>query len=217
MISASLYVCGVPTAAIPPQFAAALASLRNPKVRSDIHLTEIPGPNRIAPFTIALEGTLVSPGPDELDEPDDAAQGRFVVLHNPAGETAWQGEFRIVTMVSAELDAEFADDPLLAEVAWSWLTDLLYAADLTVNALSGTVTRVLSTSFGLDSANAAELEIRASWTPTDPDLAPHLQVWADLMATAGGAAIAPPGYPPTDPVPEGVTPIRSHRHPRNQH
>jgi len=205
----------VPTAAIPPQFAAALASLRNPKIRSDVHLTEIPGPSRIAPFTIALEGTLANPNLDESDESDDAAQGRFVVLHNPAGEAAWDGEFRVVTMVSAELDMQMADDPLLDEVAWSWLTDLLDAAGLEVNALGGTVTRVLSTSFGLDAGVNAELEIRASWTPTDPDLAPHLQVWAELLATAGGAVTEPQGYPATDPVPEGVTPIHSHRHSRN--
>jgi len=205
----------VATEAIPPQFGAALASLRNPQVRPDLHLTEIPGPNRIAPFTIALEGTLDAPEEEDLEEPDSAAQGRFVVLYNPEGEAAWQGEFRVVTMVNAELDAEIADDPLLSDVVWTWLTDLLAAAGLEVNALGGTVTRVLSTSFGLDGGASAELEIRASWTPTDANLAPHLQVWMDLMATAGGVADAPELFPPDQPVPEGVTPIRSHRHLRN--
>jgi len=207
----------VPTAAIPPQFAAALASLRNPAVRTDLHLTEIPGPNRIAPFTIALEGTLESPNDDDPDDCEAAAQGRFVVLHNPAGEAAWQGEFRVVAMVNADLDAELADDPLLDEVVWSWLTNLLETSGVEVSALGGTVTRVLSTSFGLDVGASAELEIRASWTPSDPNLAPHLQVWADLMATAGGAADAAKLFPTNEPVPEGVTPIRSHRHQRNQH
>lgn len=204
----------MPTTAIPPQFATALASLRNPVVRTDIRLTEIPGPTRIAPYTIALAGELVAPpDPDDDEgEAESAAQGRFVVLHNPEGEAAWEGEFRIVAMVNADLDAELADDPLLDGVVWSWLTDLLAGAGLEVAALGGTVTRVLSTSFGLDAAASAELEIRASWTAPDPDLSAHLQVWADLMATAGGAAAPPLVLPPTEPLPEGVTPIDSHRH-----
>lgn len=204
---------------IPPQFATALNSLRKPAVRTDIHLTEIPGPSRLAPFTIALEGELLAaPGDEPGFEPGDAdtaAQGRFVVLFNPEGEPSWQGEFRVVTMVTADLDTEIADDPMLDDVVWSWLTDLLANANLSVSALGGTVTRVLSKSYGLGDEPTAELEIRASWTPTDPELAAHLQVWAELMATAAGVTAPPEVLALTEPVPEGVTPIRSHRHPRN--
>ena len=39
--------------------------------------------------------------------------GRLVLLHDPAGHEAWQGTFRVVTYVRAELEPEMAADPLL--------------------------------------------------------------------------------------------------------
>ena len=75
-------------------------------------------------------------------------------------------------------------DPMLGDVAWSWFTDALASADLDPLAAGGTVTRVLSQSFGsLDvRAEQTELEIRASWTAADEDLAPHLRAWAHCCA-----------------------------------
>lgn len=188
-------------------------------MRDDVRLTEIPGPTRLAPYTIALEGELLLPQADgvtegERDYVDGPTQGRFVVLYNPAGDETWQGEFRIVVLVSADLDAELTDDPMVDDFVWSWLTDLLDEAGLEVAALGGTVTRLLSTSFGIDAGSGAELEIRASWTPLSPDLAPHLRVWTELIATAGGVEGSGAQLPQLEPVPEGVTPISTARHPR---
>jgi len=179
----------------PAPFAAALASLRERRLRGEVHLAEIPGPRRIAPWSVALEGEATEPDGDEV------ATGRFVVLHDPEGQETWQGTFRVVTLVRATLEPELAADPLLADVAWTWVTEALGAAGVEVLALGGTVTRVLSQSFGALGAtpDAVDLEIRASWTPTDTDLGLHLAVWADLMATAGGLP----------PLPDGVTALPS--------
>ncbi|MFE6970472.1 DUF3000 domain-containing protein [Isoptericola sp. NPDC057653] len=175
----------------PAPFAAALASLRERRLRGEVHLAEIPGPTRIAPWSVALEGEVAEPDGDEV------ATGRFVVLHDPEGQETWQGTFRVVTLVRATLEPELAADPLLADVAWTWVTEALDAAGVEALALGGTVTRVLSQSFGALGAtpDAVDLEIRASWTPTDTALGVHLAVWADLMATAGGLP----------PLPDGVT------------
>lgn len=194
---------------VPASFAAALTSLRERRLRGDVHLAEIPGPGRIAPYTVALEGEVVggadgtvAPATGDADAgPQEVATGRFVVLHDPEGQETWQGTFRVVTLVRATLEPELAADPLLAEVAWSWVTETLTAAGMEVRATGGTVTRVLSQSFGaLDAtADTVDLEIRASWTPLDTDLGAHLAVWADLMATAGGLP----------PLPAGVTALAS--------
>jgi hypothetical protein len=184
---------------VPAPFAAALASLRERRLRDDVHLAEIPGPGRIAPYSVALEGEVVGtpdPSPEGgADAPHEIATGRFVVLHDPEGQETWQGTFRVVTLVRATLEHELASDPLLAEVAWSWVTESLAAAGVDVRATGGTVTRVVSQSFGALAAtpDAVDLEIRASWTPTDTDLGAHLGVWADLMATAGGLPPLPAG------------------------
>jgi hypothetical protein len=103
-----------------------------------------------------------------------------------------------------------ANDPMLAEVGWSWLSEALAAHGATYVAPSGTVTKVSSESFGgMSDENAtAQLEIRASWTPVrDPagddllDLGPHVEAWGELLCTASGLP----------PVPEGVAPLSSRR------
>lgn len=187
---------------VPASFVAALASLRARRLRPEMRLAEIPGPSRIAPFSAALEGEVLEAGAE-------LATGRFVVLHDPAGQDTWRGTFRVVTLVRATLEPELAADPLLADVAWSWVTEAIdtlppdSAGGTGAIAAGGTVTRVLSQSFGAleGTPDGVDLEIRASWTPTSTDLGAHLAVWADIMVTAAGLP----------PLPDGVTALPTRR------
>ena len=54
--------------------------------------------------------------------------------------------------------------------------------------LVGMVIRVLSETFGgLELTDScAHAEIRASWSPTTPDLTPHLVAWYELLHVAAG-------------------------------
>jgi len=101
---------------------------------------------------------------------------------------------RLVTYVTAELEeAELAADPLLPTVAWSWLTDALDGHAAAYRAIGGTVTQTMSTRFG-DLAGpppAADIEIRASWTPEGDDLQAHVHAWCALLASTAG--LPPPG------------------------
>lgn len=113
---------------------------------------------------------------------------KLVLLHDPAGHEAWQGSFRLVTLVRAELEPEMASDPLLPEVCWSWLTGALEARGLSYGEAGGTVTRASSHYFGELATRrpATQIEIRASWTPREgrggvPDTAAHLMAWGDLL------------------------------------
>lgn len=196
-----------PPTGVPVDFAAALADLRGAALRAEVRLTEIPAPRRVAPFSVALSGDVLPDTPQgrhddvEHDHDDDPlATGRFVVLHDPAGQEAWHGTFRVVTLVRATLEPEMAADPMLADVAWSWVSECLETAGLAEGvdtlAAGGTVTRVLSQSYGaLDGTpDAVDLEIRASWTPVDTHLGAHLRAWAALLTMAAGVP----------PLPEGV-------------
>ncbi|WP_108494699.1 DUF3000 domain-containing protein [Promicromonospora sp. AC04] len=196
-----------PPTGVPVDFAAALADLRGAALRAEVRLTEIPAPRRVAPFSVALSGDVLPDAPQgrhddvEHDHDDDPlATGRFVVLHDPAGQEAWHGTFRVVTLVRATLEPEMAADPMLADVAWSWVSECLETAGLAEGvdtlAAGGTVTRVLSQSYGaLDGTpDAVDLEIRASWTPVDTHLGTHLRAWAALLTMAAGVP----------PLPEGV-------------
>lgn len=166
-------------------------SLRGHRHRPEVRLAEVTAPTRIAPYAAALTAEV-----NPSREPEDLlGNGRFVVLHDPDEPTAWRGSFRIVIMARATLEAELGADPFLGEVTWSWLLDALRSAGAGYHTVSGTVTRVLSQSFGglVDSEEQVEVELRASWTPRTTDLAPHLLAWVQLCATAAGLAPVPPG------------------------
>lgn len=182
---------------VPVDFLDALRSLRRVTVRPEVVLDEVPGPSRIAPYTAALTAEVRTAR--RSVSASELASGRFVVLYDPAGQEAWDGCFRLVTLVRATLEHEVGEDPLLAEVAWSWFGDALASVGLDVHAAGGTVTRVLSQSFGAleRRAEQTELEIRASWTAADSDLGDHLRAWATLLCTAAGL----------EPLPDGVVPI----------
>lgn len=178
--------------AVPAPFTEALHALRERRLRSEVRLTEIPAPTRIAPHAVALSGLVVAAAAD----PDDAelGNGRFVLLHDPAGQEAWEGTFRAVTLVRATLDAEMGADPLLCEAAWTWVTEALAEAEDGHRALGGTVTRVVSQSFGalVERPTQVEVEIRASWTFAG-DAGAHLAAWATVLCTAAGLPPVPAG------------------------
>ena len=184
----------------PADFRAAVDQLRAARFRAEVFVEEMPAPQRIAPFASALSADVTVDG-------EDVGSGRMVLLHDPAGNDAWAGTFRCVTYVRAEVDPEIASDPMLAEVGWSWLTEALDAHGATHVAASGTVTCVTSESFGgmAGEPATAQVEIRASWTPTSP-LDAHAEAWGEVLCTAVGLP----------PVPDGVAAMPSRRGQRRQ-
>ncbi len=178
--------------------------LRTFTPRPEVALIEVPAPQKLATFAFAFSADVSNGLIGE--EENEVANGRFVLLHEPGGQATWDGEFRCVTFVSADVDAVMQEDPLLPEVGWSWFLESLESNDCAFNAPSGTVTRVSSASFGKLSPRSddAEIEIRASWTPiiTEPhELMKHIQSWCNLISEVAGLP----------PVPEGVSAITSAR------
>jgi len=178
-------------------FRAALTSLHRLRLRPEIQLEEAPAPQRLAPYAIAMTAEVV------VDDAD-LGSGRLVVLHDPAGQESWGGTFRVVAFIKATLETEMAADPLLAEVGWTWLIEALDAHGAGFTNISGTVTRVTSESFGGLSERPLEgqIEVRASWTPDSPDLAPHAHAWAEVLGQAAGLMPLPPGVAQL-PLPRG--------------
>lgn len=171
----------------PDLFARAVAGLRSVVPRAEILLEEHPAPRRLAPFAFALGATV-------LRDDDEVSTGRLILLHDPAGHEGWQGDLRLVTYVTAEVEPELAADPLLPAVGWSWLIDALEDNGAGYTAASGTVTQTSSTRFGelAGPPASADMEIRASWTPLDGDeLGAHLRSWCTLLASTAG--LPPPG------------------------
>ncbi len=167
----------------PAAFQAALNELTRVRIRPEIELGELPAPTRLAPWSHALSAEVVWG-----DDRPESASGRLILLHNPDGVDAWDGTLRIVIFLTAEVDDEIARDPLLPDVAWSWLTDCLELSGASFTALGGTVTSTSSTRFGdiAGPGRTDDLELRASWTATDDRTGLHLAAFAELLAIASG-------------------------------
>lgn len=166
---------------LPERFRAALDSLRQVPRPRGLHAEEVPGPRRLAAYSAALSAHT-------LDGEPALASGRLVLLHDPAGQDAWDGDFRLITQVTARMEEEVATDPALSQAAWSWLTEALDGAGAGYHHLVGTVTTVHSETFGgLELTDScAHAEVRASWTPASADLSPHLAAFYTLVHVAAG-------------------------------
>ena len=194
---------------IPAEFSAVTSVLRQARSTNNVSISEIPAPARLAPYSYAL-GAEVSADETFLrasgETIDELATGRIVVLFDPAAPEEWEGSFRVVSYIRAELEHELGNEAMLGHVAWSWLEDALGSNDCQVLAAGGTTTRVLSESFGTlaDRPATIDLELRASWTPVidEPDLiGNHFEAWIDLLSTVAGLP----------PLPEGVTALPGRR------
>ncbi|MBI1376417.1 MAG: DUF3000 family protein [Frankiales bacterium] len=174
--------------AVPRAFADALAGIRAVTLRPEIVVEETPAPLRLSPYALALQAEVV------VDD-EEAATGRFVLLHDPVGQEPWEGDFRIVSFVKGAVELEIAQDPLLTQVGWSWLLEALESRDAAFHAESGTVTRTASESFGgiADRGPSGDVEIRASWTPSTDDIGAHLAAWGDVLAQVAGLPPLPAG------------------------
>jgi Protein of unknown function (DUF3000) len=185
-------------------FAAAVAAFTvglDAQRRRDLLFEDVPAPKRLAPYATAVAATV------QRDDAD-VASGRLVLLYDPDGHQGWEGFFRLVAYVHADVEPEIAADPLLGEVGWSWLAEALDAHVPGYAVPSGTVTRVITEGFG---AKQGELplngfELRASWSPVGPDgpdvpatdsdldaldLPAHIAAWCECLSAAAG--LEPPG------------------------
>jgi Protein of unknown function (DUF3000) len=200
-------------------FAAAVAAFTaglDAQRRPDLLFEDVPAPKRLAPYAKAVAATV------QRDE-QDVAWGRLVLLYDPAGQQGWDGFFRLVAYVHADVEPEIAADPLLGEVGWSWLAEALDARVPGYAMPSGTVTRVITEGFGAkqDELPLNGFELRASWSPVGPDGSPgapgsagsddhgdldtidlsaHIAAWCDCLSAAAGLepagtrALRPPGH-----------------------
>ncbi len=184
----------------PEQFRRAVDQLKAARLRPEILCEEMPAPQRISPYSAALTADVLVAG-------DEVGGGRLVLLFDPAGNDAWEGNVRCVAYARSDIGPEMVTDPLLSAVGWSWLMEALEAHGAEYLAPSGTVTRVASESFGGMSSEpaSAEIEVRASWSPVG-SITPHVEAWGDLLCTAAGLP----------PVPAGVASIPSRRNSRHR-
>jgi len=166
-------------------FAEARRSANEAHVRPELSVTAIPAPSNLAPFSFALASQV---RPAKHDSESELGTGRFVLLYDPAEPEAWGGPMRVICYVQAPVETEMGGDPFAAGVTWSWLMDALAHRGATYESASGTATRILSTGFGElhTQGDGAQMELRASWSPTGSDLGAHVEGWGELLCMLAG-------------------------------
>jgi hypothetical protein len=176
------------------QLEAGLAVQR--ELRPDLAFDPEPPPRRLAPFAHAVAATVSA----ETGGEAEIGSGKFVLLFDAAGQQGWDGRYRIIGYVRAELEPEMAADPLINAVGWSWLTEALDVHCPSYRKISGTVTIVVTQGFGgkQGEATSTDFELRASWSPVIADggsaeLDGHVAAWCDLLCAAAGLPPLPPG------------------------
>ncbi|WP_442931783.1 DUF3000 domain-containing protein [Mycobacterium sp. 050128] len=177
------------TSVEPGPFREAVAAMNAVNTRPEIELGPIRPPQRLAPFSYALGAEVKHPDLEIVPERSEGdAFGRLILLYDPDGADAWDGTTRLVAYIQADLDSSEAVDPLLPEVAWSWLVDALEARTDQVTALGGTVTATTSVRYGDISGppRAHQLELRASWTATTPAIGAHVEAFCEVLEHAAG-------------------------------
>nr|WP_101528241.1 DUF3000 domain-containing protein [Mycobacterium simiae] len=177
------------TSVEPAPFREAVAAMNAVHARPEIELGPIRPPQRLAPFSYALGAEVKHPDLDIVPERSEGdAFGRLILLHDPDGADAWDGTIRLVAYIQADLDSHEAVDPLLPEVAWSWLVEALESRTDQMTALGGTVTATTSVRYGDISGppRAHQLELRASWTATTPAVGVHVEAFCEVLEHAAG-------------------------------
>ncbi|MCI9890114.1 DUF3000 family protein [Micrococcales bacterium 31B] len=169
-------------AASDAEFAALVHSLRDVPLRAEVEVDELPAPTKLAPHAWAVGASVIDSDDEEL------GSGRFVLLHDPAGQDAWGGEYRVVTYVRTHGETYMTGEEL-AEVGWSWVSDGLSQLKTRAVLPNCTITEVRSTRFtDVDPSDCSvEIEMRASWSPANGrHLDEHLQCWSRIMCTFAG-------------------------------
>ncbi|MCH4249761.1 MAG: DUF3000 domain-containing protein [Microbacteriaceae bacterium] len=177
------------------RFEEACARFESGEGRGDVLVQTVDAPSAIAPHTAAWHAKIQSPSPAP-------GQGRLALAFDPDSPESWGGPFRVILFLTVPLDTAVAQDPLLAEVAWSWLTDALGENAPGSHSVAGTISKTFNTGFGALATHreGTVLELRASWTPLEAELGGCRTAWVQALALFAG-------LPPVAPE-HGVTPLR---------
>jgi len=166
-------------------FQLAVMSLRQATIREGVNITEIPSPDKIAQYSVALAANI---GIDAHENRSDQGTGRFVLLNSDEPQDGWGGNYRIICFAKSPLETDIGQDEMITDVCWAWLEDALRSRSAGYAAEAGTITRIISQGYGSISGHSdhAELELRASWSPTDNNFSAHLEAWQDLLCMMSG-------------------------------
>lgn len=192
-----------PATDVPQEFSDALSSAEGAVLRPELRVFETAAPEGLAPYRRAWAADVE---PSSTTSDGEYGTGRLVFLCDPDRPEAWGSAYRMIVFAQAPVDPSMGADQFLPNVAWSWLIDALDIRSAQYSHPAGTTTTVLSTGFGdlAEQGQGAQVEVRASWSPVDSNLRPHLEAWSEFVCMLAGFPPTPDGVsalPPARPSP----------------
>ena len=174
-----------PQDGVAPEFALALTSLQGLEVRPELEVTEIAAPDGLAAHAIAFNCDVKA---SESHTKLDLGTGRLVLLWDQEPQESWGSRFRIIIFAKSPLETDIGSEDESTGISWLWLKDALEVLGASYSAEAGTTTRVISSGFGAlaNQSDHAELEMRASWSPSDTNIGPHILAWQNLICMMSG-------------------------------
>ena len=171
----------------PNEFFLASSRLATAALRKELSIKQIPSPESIAPFAMAFAADV----PDGKDSVMHRGVGRIVFLHDSEQNPTWGSNFRVIAYAKSPIEADMSEQPDLANYWWGNLRRSLELNGAGYSHDAGTLTRITSTGLGALTVDDpySEIELRASWSPTDLDLSRHFLAWQDLVASMAGYAL----------------------------
>lgn len=169
---------------VPTQFANAALGLTEELMRSELETLQIPSPDKIADHALAFS----TQKPNPAETPNNRAAGRIVFLYDTAHYETWGSNMRVIAYGKSPLESDVVGDEDYANYWWGTLELALQKHGARFSHSAGTVTKMISTGVGglQNETVHTEIELRASWSPTEDNLAPHFAAWQDLIADMAG-------------------------------
>jgi hypothetical protein len=169
---------------VPAQFASAALGLTAELKRSELETHQIPSPANIAEHALAFS----THKPNPADTPNNLAAGRIVFLYDPSQFETWGSNMRVIAYGKSPLESDVVEDNDYANYWWGTLELALQQHGALFSHSAGTITKMISTGVGGLGTEPVhtEIELRASWSPTQDNLAPHFAAWQDLIADMAG-------------------------------
>jgi len=168
----------------PAQFASAALGLTEALLRSELETHQIPSPDKIAQHALAF----ATHKPNPAETPNNRAAGRIVFLFDTRQYETWGSNMRVIAYGKSPLEADIVENDDYAHYWWGTLERALLNHSARYSNSAGTITKMVSTGVGSLETEPVhtEIELRASWSPTFDDLAPHFAAWQDLIAEMAG-------------------------------
>ncbi len=172
---------------LPAEFQLALQGLSQPYLRQELKTDQIASPDGIGDFAVAFSCHV----PNTAETASNRGVGRIVFVFDEDQADTWGSNMRIIAYVKSPLESEMEKEEDSANYYWGTLNLALQKHGALSTHEAGTVTKMASTGMGALASDQTktEIELRASWSPTNYGLDVHFAAWQDLVAAMAGFAI----------------------------